>query len=150
MRMHHGELTRKNLNFRKARYDGRLTIDLEMKNVKIFVIIGALVFGLAALLYIIGQNRAPFVAQGRAFVSDELHGVLLELRDIKRGDYVIRVSQQPSGSVEYTVTFGSFIEKNNIQQYDSISKEAGSNDVKFYKKQGSGFVACCTRTVYVE
>lgn len=97
---------------------------------------------------ILERNQAPRDVQKRDFIRDELRGILLELKDIKRGDYVLRISRGSEDPRNYTITLGSFIEKNNIQKYDSISKDAGSNVVKFYKRDGEGFVECCTRTIY--
>jgi len=68
------------------------------------------------------------------FRKRKLSGRILELTDIRRGHFEIRIKDMTGDTLLYTLRRYSFIKENNIFIGDSIAKEANNRSVFFYKK----------------
>jgi hypothetical protein len=69
------------------------------------------------------------------FVKRKLSGRIIELKDIRRGKFDLRIKDVVTGdTLFYSLWKYAFIRENNILIGDSIAKEANSRSVVFYKK----------------
>src|SRR5882762_3408584 len=78
--------------------------------------------------------------QARELIKRELSGPLVKLEKDTHGISVIYVrDNKTEDTVDYALSITKFIEENNILVGDSISKEAGSHTIWFYKKKDGQF-----------
>ena len=82
-------------------------------------------------------------------MSRQLNGILVEVKDIRHGTSTLTIKQHQTGELfEYDLQIGKFIRENNIRERDSISKEANSGIVIFYKADEDGVYAKCCEVQY--
>jgi hypothetical protein len=85
----------------------------------------------------------------REFINRELMGILLEVKNVRRGNYVLTIKEYPTGNVvEYNLQISRFVEENMISPGDSISKPSNSGVVVFYKKLNGEYDKCCELTYH--
>ena len=72
-------------------------------------------------------------------VGKELKGRISDLKNQNRGSYYVEIKNDKIHSLPIAFE----IEKFNIQVGDSISKEAKSNIMTFYKNKNGTFIKCC-------
>lgn len=83
------------------------------------------------------------------FMSRPFSGILVEVKGMGRGSSTLTIMQHQTGEIfEYDLTIGKFIRENNIGARDSISKEAHSGVVIFYKADERGVYAKCCELRY--
>src|SRR5579872_5152282 len=80
---------------------------------------GALILLITSFL---GMSLFKQFRQEADYESREFHGRLLDLRDVGRGEYLLVIHQDRGDTLSYFLHVKQFIEENNIQANDSVSK----------------------------
>jgi len=115
--------------------------------IKILFIASVLLLVYTITSLIINTNRA--MEKTADFMSRKFSGVLVEVKGLRRGSSTLAIKQYQTGEIfEYELDIGKFIHENNIGARDSISKEAHSGVVTFYKADEHGVYAKCCELQY--
>lgn len=126
-------------------FHSHLTLSIAMKNSAfdnyvLWILGGSL--GLCLIL-MCGISLFRQWRQELDFEQRPIHGRLKLLKDIGRGDYLLTIEQENGDTLTYDLPISWFIEENNIQPNDSISKGSNSYATRFYKKQSGKYLSCC-------
>lgn len=74
----------------------------------------------------------------KIFIGKEVKGRIIALKDINRGSYIISIKTF-NDTINQSLGIAWHIEKYNIQVGDSVSKEANSRIMIFYRTKGGKF-----------
>jgi hypothetical protein len=109
-----------------------------------YIQIGLFAIGVISMLtwaIVSGVDRSN---QENDLIKREISGILVTVKDLQHGDYTIRIKQHNTGKeMEYYLQISRFIKENNIQVNDSISKEANSHTLNFYRKKDGIYEKYC-------
>lgn len=82
--------------------------------------------------------------QSDDLIEREINGILINSKDITHGKYALIIKQHGTGEeIKYYLHISKFFQDNNIQVGDSISKNANSHTINFFKKRNGTFNKCC-------
>jgi hypothetical protein len=99
-----------------------------------------LAVALVIVLWILSRKRIDFFIQEDDFFRSEINGVLLKVEDQTHGEFKLSIRESRDGKVtDYSLSMGKFILDNNIRANDSISKDARSHIVGFYRKENKKY-----------
>jgi signal transduction histidine kinase len=107
-----------------------------MKNVRIVLLACAclLVFFVGGILLIVSTYTTR--KKELDLIDRELSGVLIEVKDLQRGNYSLTIKQYKTNEIfEYDLQISKFIKEYSIKVNDSISKMAGGHEFYFYRKR---------------
>ena len=111
-----------------------------------------IVLGSVIVLFFLGWTVISFVkgeTQTRDFIEREIGGILVGLDNSGKGEYNLTIRQHKTRQeIKYYLFLSPFIEENNIQVNDSISKVANGHTINFYKKQNGTYEKCCNLYYY--
>jgi hypothetical protein len=115
--------------------------------IKILFIASVLLLVFTVTSLIINTNQA--MEKTANFMKRELSGVLVAVKDIHRGSSSVTIKQHPTGELlEYNLEISKFLRENGIRERDSISKNANSGIIIFYKADERGVYAKCCELEY--
>lgn len=78
------------------------------------------------------------------FFKQEVNGILIRSKDIYRGMFKLTIRQHHTEEeVTYSLSISKFLRDYNIQIGDSISKDANSRTIEFFRKSNGTFSKCC-------
>lgn len=75
-------------------------------------------------------------------ISREINGIITDSKDESRGSAYLEVKTENDTYQMHSLPLSRRIKINNIQLGDSISKEANSNIMIFYKRKNGEFLEC--------
>lgn len=101
----------------------------------ISVVIGAVVF--------FTRNYLNNKEELNSLVGKEIKGRIVALKDENRGSYYIEVKTLEETYKIHSLPIAWEIKEYNIQVGDSISKEADSKAITFYKVKNGSYEKCC-------
>ena len=76
-------------------------------------------------------------------INKEIHGKIQGLRNENRGSYYVEISTLNGDIKIHSLPIAWEIEEYNIQIGDSVSKEANSKLMTFYKFKDGAYKKCC-------
>ncbi len=115
--------------------------------IKILFIASVLLLVFTVTSLIINTNQA--MEKTANFMKRELSGVLVAVTDVHRGSSALTIKQHATGELlEYTLEISKFLHENDIRERDSISKNANSGTIIFYKVDERGVYAKCCELAY--
>src|SRR5687767_8415090 len=101
-----------------------------------YILTGLIAIGLIALFSWIIFSAIDRAEQEDDLIKREISGILITVKDLQRGNYILRIKQHETGEeLEYHLQISRFMKENNIQVNDSISKDANSHTLNFFKKK---------------
>lgn len=99
------------------------------------ILIGSIIF--------IANNQIRHNKELKLFISKGIYGSITKLNDLSRGTYSIEIKQDNFIYETPSLPIAWEIKEYNIQVGDSISKEANSKAITFYKVKNSSYKKCC-------
>ena len=109
-------------------------------NKQLYIALGLLLALIIIVIGILMKKRIEFFKQEKEFIKTEIHGVLTNIRDQQRGHFRLTIKESPSNNmIQYSIYAGKFFKENDIKENDSISKEANSYSVFFYRRKDTAF-----------
>jgi hypothetical protein len=115
--------------------------------IKILFIASVLLLVFTVTSLIINTNQA--MKKTTAFMKRELSGVLVAVKDVHRGTSALTIKEHRTGELfEYDLEVSKFLRENDIGERDSISKDANSGKIIFYKVNERGVYAKCCELQY--
>jgi hypothetical protein len=111
---------------------------MKMKMEKHDMILVVLASGLFIYILIyFGRGNYPGIEEEKQFISMEIKGKILLLKHQGHGYADIRITRsQNNDTVSFMLHIGKFIDENDIQMGDSVTKSANSRTMIFYKRRG--------------
>ena len=85
------------------------------------------------------KNYVAHKREKKELINKELKGKIIHLENMNRGSYDLKINNYEIRSLE----IGFEVQKYNIQIGDSVSKEANSNIMTFYKNRNGIFEEYC-------
>ena len=108
----------------------------------IFLIALFLISAISAIVFF----RDNYIKQTKKItevIKKEIQGKIKDLKNENRGSYYIEISTMTEEIKVHSLPIAWEIEKYNIQIGDSLSKEADSRIMTFYKFKNGAYKKCC-------
>lgn len=78
------------------------------------------------------------------FTNKRIKGIIVKSNEKNRGFHFLEIKEKSTNSrFHYSLPKSWFFIENNIQVGDSVSKEAKSNVMTFFKYKNGKFIKCC-------
>lgn len=78
------------------------------------------------------------------YQEKEIKGLIINLKEEGRGDHLLEINDKVSNKVlKYSLPVSWEIKEYGIQNGDSVSKEANSKTITFYKNEGGVYIKLC-------
>lgn len=104
-------------------------------NKNVLAILPIAIFATIIFTWLFSKQPA-FRKKREALIANQLNGIYVSSKDIKRGDVIIYV-RTDTGTVEvYLSGYMQYMER--LQKADSLHKDAGSGTIEIYRKDASG------------
>ena len=104
------------------------------------IVIGAIVF--------FTRNYLSYKEELNSLIAKEINGHIVALKDENRGSYYIEIETLKETYKIHSLPIAWEIKEYNIQVGDSISKEANSKTMIFYKLKDGIYKECCKYKIY--
>lgn len=108
----------------------------------IFFIVLFLISIIFAIIFF-RNNYVEYKKEITELIEKEIQGKIKNLKNENRGSYYIEISTLNGDIKIHSLPIAWEIEKYNIQIGDSVSKEANSKIMSFYKAKNGVFEKCC-------
>jgi predicted membrane protein len=117
----------------------RISIPIKYTIMMITVFVSIIIAGVVYF----SKNHIRYKDELKVLVTREIKGTIIALKDERRGSYYIAIQCTEDTIKQHSLQIGWEIKEYHIQIGDSISKEANSNIMLFYKLKDSIYEKRC-------
>jgi hypothetical protein len=101
------------------------------------ILIGSFIIIVLGTIIFFVNNWLNWQKEMESFKSSEINSRILELKNLNRGNYLVKVNIKNSIR-EFDLPISFEVKRDNIQVGDSLSKKSGSGRCEIYRKNVNG------------
>jgi hypothetical protein len=94
-------------------------------------------------VFVLSKNYLNYRANTNALIGQQINGIIKSMKDQSRGSYFLEIQTEKEIISVHSLPVAWEVKKYNIQVGDSISKEANSRIMKFYKSRNGVIEKIC-------